>query len=364
MSGTGKTRPRRPVILCVEDEPDLRSDLAEELTEAGYSVLEASNGREALAQIEAARPDLVLCDISMPVMGGYEVLRALQDRPSLHAETPFLFLSALADPGEIIEGKRLGADDYLVKPVDFDLMLATIEARLRQIDRIRERRSAETNASQMAPADPLGRILDAASGVSGLLDVIAIGIVLLDKEGLVVFANRAARQIAARSDDLRIDRSIRACHAPQRTQFEAWLREALHQAMYGDESLSSHRLPRSNGKRDLMLLASALPGQNAAVPAPPALAIFVTDPENRPAISETALAALFGLTPTETQVTLALTQGIRTADIAARLGIAPTTLAFHMRNIFQKTGTSRQAELVALLLAGPAAIVALQEREV
>lgn len=118
------------LILCAEDQDSLRTDICDELREAGYGVLEATDGDETLRQIQAAVPDLILCDINMPGRNGYEVLAEIRRlRPDL-ADTPFVFLSALSDPGEVVEGKRLGADDYLVKPIDFDLLLATIEARL------------------------------------------------------------------------------------------------------------------------------------------------------------------------------------------------------------------------------------------
>lgn len=202
-----------PTILCVEDEEDLRRDIADELTEAGYHVVEARNGEEALERLEEIRPDLILCDISMPGLNGYEVLKATQARAPDHADIPFVVLSALADPREVVEGKQRGADDYLVKPVDYNLLLATIHARLRQIARI-----------------------------------------------------HAARNFTGA-------------------------------------------------------------GSNTAT-----------------------FAEAFGLTPTEARVTVALTEGKALAQIAAEFGVSRTTIAFHMRNIFQKTGTSRQAELVALLL--------------
>lgn len=213
MSGAIPSQPAGPVILCVEDEDDLRRDIADELAEAGYDVVEASDGAAALALLETVRPDLILCDISMPGPNGYAVLQALQARGADYADIPFIFLSALGDPREIVEGKRCGADDYLVKPIDYDLLLATVQARLRQIERLR----------------------------------------------------------------------------------------------------------------------AALPSRS-------------TPPDSA------TLIAAFSLTPTEARIALALTEGRPLPQIASDFGISRTTAAFHMRNIFQKTGSSRQAELVSLLL--------------
>ena len=74
------TMTTQKTILCVEDEDDLRSDIAEELEAANYRVLQAANGSEALALLEKHRPDLVLCDITMPGLGGYDVLKALREQ--------------------------------------------------------------------------------------------------------------------------------------------------------------------------------------------------------------------------------------------------------------------------------------------
>lgn len=204
---------QQPVILCVDDEPDLLRDLGEELHEAGYQVLAADSGRAALAQIRRCRPDLILCDISMPRMDGFELLEAVRGRGAQLASIPFVFLTALSDPRDVVAGKRVGADDYLVKPIDYDLLLATVQARLRQVQRIR-----------------------------------------------------------------------------------------------------------------------------AAGPRP------------APGLQAQALAQRLGLTPAEARVAAGLTRGGKSLEqVAADLDIARSTAAFHLRNIFAKTGTNRQADLVALV---------------
>ena len=95
-----------PLILCVEDEADIRGDITEELRDAGYETVEAANGREGLQAMTEHKPDLVLCDITMPVMNGYEMLTALRDDHPDFADLPFVFLSALAGPGDRSAGSR------------------------------------------------------------------------------------------------------------------------------------------------------------------------------------------------------------------------------------------------------------------
>ena len=111
--------------------------------DAGYEVLEAGNGVEALEILTDKPVDLVLCDIMMPVMDGYALLQEVRaNHPDLD-DLPFIFLTALADPREMVEGLALGADDYLTKPIDYDGMLARVSARLRQTQRMESKKEKE-----------------------------------------------------------------------------------------------------------------------------------------------------------------------------------------------------------------------------
>ncbi len=124
-------------ILVVDDEALLREDIVEELEDEGYRVLQASDGHEGLKQILQHRPDLVVCDITMPRKNGYELLKEVRGDHGISAEMPFIFLSALADKQHVVAGLKLGADNYLTKPVDFDVLRIKVKACLRQVDRIR-----------------------------------------------------------------------------------------------------------------------------------------------------------------------------------------------------------------------------------
>ena len=124
-------------ILCIDDETLLREDIVEELEDEGYKVLEASDGHEGLKQILSHRPDLVICDITMPRKNGYELLKEVRGDHGISPEMPFIFLSALADKENVVAGLKLGADNYMTKPVDFDVLRIKVQACLRQVDRIR-----------------------------------------------------------------------------------------------------------------------------------------------------------------------------------------------------------------------------------
>src|SRR5690606_40883137 len=111
-------------------------------------------------------------------------------RPDL-ADVPLVFLTALGGRDHIINGKRAGADDYLVKPIDFDLMLATIEARLGQIERIGRKVEEDVAALRDAlSAPPSGK----SAGMERILDLLSVGVVLVSRSRAGL-ANRPARDI-------------------------------------------------------------------------------------------------------------------------------------------------------------------------
>jgi DNA-binding response OmpR family regulator len=125
----------RKRILCIEDDCETAGLIAEELRDRGYEVEVAYNGRDGLAAILRKSPDLVLADVNMPVMSGFDLLERLTAMEPRFARMPFVFLSALADHDNELKGWQLGADDYVTKPVDFELLAAVIAARLRRIAR-------------------------------------------------------------------------------------------------------------------------------------------------------------------------------------------------------------------------------------
>ena len=123
-------------ILCIEDDRETASLLDEDLQERGYLVRLADDGQEGFAAILADPPDLVVCDINMPVMSGFEVLEKLEALAPRFHDMPFVFLTALSDRDNELKGRTLGADDYVTKPIDFDLLAAIIQARLAGVARL------------------------------------------------------------------------------------------------------------------------------------------------------------------------------------------------------------------------------------
>src|SRR5262249_14775949 len=125
----------RKKILCIEDDRETAALIVEELIERGFEVTIAHDGRSGLAAILKNMPDLVLSDISMPVMSGFELLERLTALEPRFARMPFVFLTALTDRDNELKGRQLGSDGYVTKPIDFDLLTTIINARLAGVAR-------------------------------------------------------------------------------------------------------------------------------------------------------------------------------------------------------------------------------------
>ena len=125
----------RKKILCIEDDRETAALVAEELVDRGYEVTVAHDGREGLSAILRTMPDLVLCDISMPAMSGFELLERLVALAPRFSKMPFIFLTALTDRENELKGRQLGADDYVTKPIDFEVLATIITARLAGVAR-------------------------------------------------------------------------------------------------------------------------------------------------------------------------------------------------------------------------------------
>lgn len=122
-------------ILLIEDENALRQDIAEILTFEGFDVSQAENGKVGFRLALEVSPDLILCDIMMPEMDGFEVLAAVRENLSTRL-TPFIMLTALADRENFRSVMELGADDYISKPVGISELLNAINRQFRKVDEL------------------------------------------------------------------------------------------------------------------------------------------------------------------------------------------------------------------------------------
>jgi CRP/FNR family transcriptional regulator, polysaccharide utilization system transcription regulator len=123
-------------ILLIEDNKEVRENTAEILELAGYTVAAAENGKSGVEMAMKEKPDLIICDIMMPVLDGYGALHLLNKNESTSA-IPFIFLTAKAERTDMRKGMEMGADDYITKPFDDIELLNAVESRLKKADAIR-----------------------------------------------------------------------------------------------------------------------------------------------------------------------------------------------------------------------------------
>src|SRR6195952_5003004 len=120
-------------ILLVEDNDEIRENTAEILELANYKVDTAANGKAGVEMALKDIPNLIICDVMMPVLDGYGVLHLLQKNESLK-NIPFIFLTAKAERGDFRKGMEMGADDYITKPFSDIELLNAVDSRLKKMD--------------------------------------------------------------------------------------------------------------------------------------------------------------------------------------------------------------------------------------
>lgn len=142
-------------ILVVEDQDDVRENIAELLELSNYQVLAAANGKEGVKIALEAIPDLILCDIMMPEMDGYEVLYLLSKNPTT-SSLPFIFLTAKTEKSDFRKGMNMGADDYITKPFEEMELLGAVERRLQKYEELSKASGIEDLVASASKYKSLG----------------------------------------------------------------------------------------------------------------------------------------------------------------------------------------------------------------
>jgi CRP/FNR family cyclic AMP-dependent transcriptional regulator len=124
-------------ILLIEDNDDIRNNTAEILELSNYKVIAAENGKTGVEMAIKHEPDLIICDVMMPVLDGYGVLHAVHKNDAIK-NTPFIFLTAKTERGDFRKGMELGADDYISKPFTGTELLNAVDSRLKKMDLLKQ----------------------------------------------------------------------------------------------------------------------------------------------------------------------------------------------------------------------------------
>lgn len=161
-------------VLIIEDDESTRHQLARILHYEGFGVTESKNGREGLVAALRDLPDLIICDIMMPELDGFGVLRALQEEPRTRS-IPFIFLTAKVESRDLRQGMELGADDYLTKPYEPDALIASVRRRLRKRSQVAEESRRQQQEVSLTVAAQLPReICESIEYISTVMNLAAL----------------------------------------------------------------------------------------------------------------------------------------------------------------------------------------------
>ncbi len=303
---TGSSKPGTAIgnsgtILIVDDTPESLAFMNEALAGAGYTVLVAMDGEQALNIARLMTPDLILMDGVMPRMDGFETCRALKASPDSE-DVPVIFLTGLSDSSDVLKGLEAGGVDYLTKPVNLDEMLARVQVHLSTAMKTKSARRALEEMGQPAFA--------------------------CDVNGTLLWATRVAEELLGSTG------AELASWQPVLSQdLPAWLTRS-------PERNAMLRLTSDQAEVSVRYLGRPLPGEY--------LMRFVLNEE---VAARKALQAAFDLTDRETQVLFWLSRGKTNQEIAQILEMSPRTVNKHLEPVFRKLGVENRTAAVATALA-------------
>lgn len=289
--------PLDTTILVVDDHIPNLAFLTDALSAAGYRVLVAVDGQEALDRLAVTRPDLILLDALMPVLDGFETCRRLKATPA-YESIPVIFMTALGEPEQIVQGLGLGAVDYVTKPAHPEVVKARIASHVSASRSLALAREALMQSGQLPIAvDANGDL------ISGTTE-----------------ARRWLHDYGVTCQDL-----------------ASWL------AALAEPGPRSAPLVRRHEDRALYINLLGRSGQ----------AVLLLLREEDPRRARQALARDFALSGREAEVLVWVAYGKTNADIATILDMSPRTVNKHLEHIFLKMGVETRSAATALALRRP-----------
>ncbi|PTY07848.1 DNA-binding response regulator [Opitutaceae bacterium EW11] len=301
--------PRPPTLLLVDDVPENLSLLIDTLRGAGYEIRVAESGERALKQLPHVNPDLVLLDVMLPGLSGFETCRAMKAEARWR-EVPVLFVTAVHEVSEKVRGFEAGGVDYLTKPFHPQEVLARVMAHL-QIASLRrelERKNAllsEENALRLEAERQLHQSLDRA-------------LLVAKHDGEVVFRTRQASQLIERlfpgSPEDRLAPALLA-----------WVRKG--------EPRPAEVLPQVRAR----LFAEPGAGES--------FVLFLEDLAWQPKVER---LLVLGLTPREAEVLFWFVEGKGAPEIATILGVSHNTARKHAQSVLEKLGVENRLAAVRI----------------
>lgn len=298
--------PDSKLVMLVDDTPDNLKMLSDALDQAGYMVVVATDGASAIERMDFVVPDIVLMDAVMPGMDGFETCRRLKAH-STASHVPVVFMTGLTEPEDVVRGFQAGGIDYVTKPIETDVVLARLEAHLR-------------NARMMSVA-------------MNAMDAVANAVVVLDPAGRVTWKTAKARLWLAEYFGGRDD-------APDLPDaLRTWIDDRLpHKPAGADEP--AFTIATATGELRVRLTVSRKAGEY----------VLLMDERALRADPSTTLGSAYHLTTRELEVLLWLAKGKTNRDISDILGMSPRTVNKHLEHVYVKLGVETRAAATALVL--------------
>lgn len=292
----------RAVILVVDDTPANLAFLTDALSEAGYRVLVALDGQEALERLAIVPPDIILLDAMMPVMDGFEACGRIKSHPC-YRDIPIIFMTALGEPEHICQGLRLGAVDYVIKPVHPEELKARIKNHLTGFDQLRLAKRALVATGEV--------------------------VIAIRSDGAFAYSHSRAQEWLP----------IYFPDTPEGLVPDA-VRSWVSQQFLSGARVSSSQIYHQKDRR-LMLQCVGLV-ENIA---------FIVMREEDPERLQATWVRQFHLSAREAEVSFWLSRGKTNHDIADILCMSHRTVNKHLEHIFTKLGVETRSAATALILA-------------
>jgi CheY-like chemotaxis protein/DNA-binding CsgD family transcriptional regulator len=305
---TFRTAPEGTVMI-VDDAPGNLAVLSDALEEAGYRVLVATDGLSALEQLRYARPDVILLDVMMPGLDGFETCRRLKADPET-AAIPIIFMTALSELDDLLRGFDEGAVDYIVKPIRHPEVLARVASHLAQARLIRRSEDALSRSGFAALA------IDAAAGITWLTPA-----------GSKWLADLAGSGDAAGEGGPEALPKPLAEWSRRQIAVERRSAQDTFTAQRGGRRYTARLVPCQGGQEYLLLLQEFSGDWNLD-----------------------SLKSTLGLTPREAEILMWIARGKTNRDVGQILGSSPRTINKHLEHIFEKLGVTTRAAAVAVAL--------------
>jgi DNA-binding response OmpR family regulator/DNA-binding CsgD family transcriptional regulator len=307
---TSKSPITNGIVMIVDDTPDNLALLSDTLSEAGYRVLVATDGLSALEQIAYLKPDIILLDVMMPGLDGFETCKRLKLAPETE-HIPVLFMTALSELDNLLRGFDEGAVDYLVKPIRPPEVLARVDVQLTQVKNLRRAENALLNSPYSALAiDTSGNITWLTPGGICWLDEFSRKHLLTGKSEVGILLPKPLLDWVKHQIDCS-DISTEEAFESQRAgvDFSAKITACQNTGEY------LLILEKHSGEWDLDSVRNSL-----------------------------------GLTFREAEILMWISRGKTNKEVGIILGSSPRTINKHLEHIFEKLGVVTRAAAVSMVL--------------